>query len=165
MARLSPQDYDPITSWRFKIQFSSLSDVGFYAKAINLPTIDNGTLAIDYGNTQIKIKSRTKWNDVELTMYAYENMTIDQLWEYMNKFHQKIDEGKDKYADEYKQDIIIQILKPDDSLLATWTLVGAFANLINFGDFDYSSEEVVQPKMTISYDYALYKPEQTYQFT
>ena len=165
MARLSPIDYDPITSWRFKIQFSSLAGVGFYSKSINLPTSDNAPLVIDYGNTQIKVKGKTKWNDIELSMYAYENMTIDQLWDYMNKLHQKVDEGKDKYADDYKLDIIIQILKPDDTLLATWTLVGAFANLINFGEFDYSTEEVVQPRLTISYDYALFKPEQTYQFT
>lgn len=165
MARLSPEQYDPITSWRFKIQFSSLPDVGFYAKSINLPTIDNSPIIIEYGNTQMKVKGKTKWNDVELTMYAYEGMTIDQLWKYMNELHQNIEEGKDKYADDYKLDILIQILKPDDSLLATWTLTGAFANLINFGDFDYSTEEVVQPKLTISYDYALYKPEGGYQFT
>ena len=161
MARLSPQTFDPITAWRFRVQFNSLPDVSFYAKAINLPTIDNAPITIDYGNTQIKVKGKTKWNDVELTMYAYENMTIDQLWSFINDLHQKIDEGLDRYADEYKLDIMIQLLKPDDTSLATWTLVGAFANLINFGDLDYSAEEVVQPKLTISYDYALYKRENT----
>lgn len=156
MARLTPETYNPITSWRFRVQFSSLPDVSFYAKAMNMPTIDNAPITIDYGNTQMKVKGKTKWNDIELTMYAYEGLTIDQLWNYMNDLHQKIDEGVDRYGDSYKLDILLQILKPDDTLLATWTLTGAFANLINFGDFDYSSEEVVQPRLTISYDYALY---------
>lgn len=165
MARLSPEQYDPITSWRFKVQFSELQDVSFYAKAVNLPQIDNSPIVIEYGNTQIKVKGKTKWNDIELTLYAYEGMTMDQLWGYMNRLHQEVETGKDKYADDYKKDILIQILKPNDDLLATWTLTGAFANLINFGEFDYSTEEVVQPRLTISYDFALYKAEGGYQFT
>jgi len=157
MARLDPQTYNPITSWRFKIQFSSLPEVGFYAKSITMPTVDNQPLTVEYGNTQMKIKGKTKWNDVELTMYAYEKMTINQLWDYMDTLHQKIDVGEDFYGKDYKLDILIQIMSPADIPIAKWTLVGAFANVINFGQFDYSTEEVVQPSLTISYDYAVFK--------
>lgn len=157
MARISPENYDPILSFRFKIQFSSLQDVTFYGKAINLPTLDNAAITYDYGNTQVKVKGKTKWNDVTLTMYAYEKMTIDQLWDYMNVLHQDVVKGEDKYGDDYKKDIQIQILSPSDVPIATWTLIGAFANSINFGDLDWSAEEVVQPTMVISYDYATYK--------
>lgn len=157
MARLAPENFNPIASWRFAIQFSSLADVRFYAKAVQMPTIDNGTIVVDYGNTQMKVKGKTKWNDIELTMYAYEKMTLEQLWNYMNEMHQEIEPGKDKFPDEYKKDILIQVLKPNDDVHSTWTLVGAYANVINFGEFDYSTEEVVQPRITISYDYALYK--------
>lgn len=157
MARLSPENYDPILSFRFRIQFSSLQDVTFYGKAINLPTIDNAPITFEYGNTQVKVKGKTKWNDVTITMYAYEKMTIDQLWDYMNVLHQDIVKGEDKYADDYKKDIQIQLLSPSDIPIATWTLIGAFANNINFGDLDWSAEEVVQPTMVISYDYATYK--------
>lgn len=159
MARLSPENYDPILSFRFKIQFSSLADVTFYGKAVNLPTIDNSPLTFEYGNTQIKVKGKTKWNDVTLTMYAYEKMTMEQLWDYMNVLHQDISKGEDKYGDDYKKDIQIQLLSPADIPIATWTLVGAFAGSINFGDLDWSTEEVVQPTMVISYDYATFKPQ------
>lgn len=165
MARISPDLYNPIASWRFKVVFSSLKDVSFYAKAIQMPTIDNGTLVMDYGNTQLKVKGKTKWNDIELTFYAYENMTLEQLWDYMNQLLQEVEPGKDFYGDDYKKDILIQVMKPNDEVHSTWTLVGAYANIINFGEFDYSTEEVVQPRMTISYDYALYKGNQGYQFT
>lgn len=157
MARLSPEQYNPVTSWRFKIQFSSLPDVGFYAKSVTLPQIDNSPLILEYGNTQMKVKGKTKWNDVELTMYAYENMTMDQLWDYIFKLHQKIDDGTDYYGEKYKLDVLIQVMSPDDKPIAKWTLVGAFANLVNFGEFDYSTEEVVQPRLTLSYDYALFE--------
>lgn len=165
MSRLSPEQYNPITSWRFRIQFSSLPNVTFYAKSIQLPTIDNQPLILEYGNTQMKVKGKTKWNDVELTMYAYEKMTLEELWDYLNKLHQKVDEGLDYYGDDYKKDIIIQVVSPSDQPISKWTLVGAFANIINYGEFDYASEEVVQPRLTISYDYALFEPSQGYQFT
>lgn len=157
MARISPEAYDPILSFRFKIQFSSLQDVTFYGKAINLPTIDNAPLTIEYGNTQIKVKGKTKWNDVTLTMYAYEKMTMEQLWDYMNVLHQDVVKGEDKYGDDYKKDIQIQLLSPSDIPIATWTLIGGFASSINFGDLDWSTEEVVQPSMVLSYDYATFK--------
>ncbi len=149
MARLSPENYDPLLSFRFKIQFSSLKDVTFYGKAINLPTIDNAAITFEYGNTQVKVKGKTKWNDVTLTMYAYEKMTMEQLWDYMNTLHQDIVKGEDKYADDYKKDIQIQLLSPSDLPIATWTLIGAFANSINFGDLDYDDDGIQRPHMIV----------------
>lgn len=165
MARLAPEQYNPITSWRFRVQFSSLPDVNFYAKSITLPEIQNNPLIIEYGNTQMKLKGKTKWNDIEMTMYAYEKMTIEQLWKYMNELHQKIDDGTDYYAEKYKLDVLIQIVNPMDTPIGKFTLVGALASVINFGQFDYSTEEVVQPRLTFSYDYALFETGQGYQFT
>lgn len=156
MSRLSPEAFDPQLTFRFKIQFSSLQDIGFYGKSINLPAVDNGPIAIDYGNTQVKVKGKTKWNDIEMTCYAYEGMTINQLWDHLNNLHQDIRLGQDKYGDDYKKDIQIQLMSPADFPVATWTLIGAFIGQINFGDLDWSTEEVVQPRITLSYDYATF---------
>lgn len=157
MARLSPEQYNPIASWRFQVQFSKIQGVNFYAKSIVLPEIQNNPLTIEYGNTQLKVKGKTKWNDIEMVLYAYENMTNEDLWGYMTELHQKVDEGLDYYGETYKNDVIIQILNPMDQPIAKWTLIGAFANLINFGQMDYSTEEIVQPRVVFSYDYALYE--------
>lgn len=158
MARLSPESFDPQISFRFKIQFSSLPDIGFYGKAINLPTVDNSPITLDYGNTQFKVKGKTKWNEVELTCYAYEKMTINQLWDYLNDLHQDIKLGEDKYSDDYKGDIQIQLMNPLDIPIGTWTLIGGFIGQINFGELDWSAEEVVQPRITLAYDYAIFAP-------
>lgn len=156
MARLSPEGNNPQLSFRFKVVFSELKDIGIYAKGIQLPTVDNSPITVEYGNTQMKVKGKTKWNDITLTCYAYEKKTIDQLWAYLNTLHQKVEDGTDFYPDEYKKDIIIQLLSPSDIPVGTWKLIGAFMGNINFGEFDYAAEEVVQPQMTISYDYAMF---------
>ena len=165
MARLTPQNINPQLSFRFKIVFSELEDIGIYAKSIQLPTIDNGTIIVDYGNTQMKVKGKTKWNDIQMTLYAFEQKTMRQLWKYLNELHQKVDDGKDFYPDDYKKDVQIQLLAPNDDVISTWKLIGAYANLINFGDLDYGTEEIVQPQVTFSYDYALFVDTNSFAFT
>lgn len=165
MARITPNGNNPQLSFRFKVVFSELQDIGIYAKAIELPTIDNGTLIMDYGNTQMKVKGKTKWNDIQLTCYALEKKTMRQFWKYLNELHQKVEDGTDYFADDYKKDIQIQLLKPNDQVQSTWKLVGAFINTMNFGSLDYSTEEIVQPQITISYDYALFVDTNDFSFT
>lgn len=157
MARLSPEGNNPQLSFRFKVIFSELQDIGIYAKAVQLPTVDNSPITVEYGNTQMKVKGKTKWNDITLTCYAFEKKTIDQLWGYLNDLHQDIAQGTDEYPDLYKKDIQLQLLSPSDIPVGTWKLIGAFMSSINFGEFDYAAEEVVQPQLVISYDYALFE--------
>ena len=154
MARLSPENYNPQVSFRYKIQFTALPDVGFYGKGVTLPVVDNTPLTLEYGNTQMKVKGKTKWNDITLTCYAYERMTMDQLWNYLNDLHQDVIQGTDEYGSTYKKDIIIQLLSPSNTVVGTWTLIGAFMSQINYGELDWSTEEIVQPQITIAYDYA-----------
>jgi hypothetical protein len=161
MARLTPDNLNPQLSFRFKLVFSELGDIGVYGKAVQLPTVDNGTIVVDYGNTQLKVKGKTKWNDIDITCYAFEKITMEQLWNYLNKLHQQVDVGEDYYPDDYKKDIQIQLLSPYDLVVGTWKLIGAFVNTLNFGELDYSNEEIVQPRLTISYDYAIYTTSQT----
>ncbi len=157
MSRISPQGNNPQLSFRFKVVFSALQDIGLYAKATQMPTVDNQPITVEYGNTQMKVKGKTKWNDITLTCYAYEKKTIDQFWQYLNDLHQDVAQGTDEYPELYKKDIQLQLLSPMDTPVGTWKLVGAFMSSINFGDLDYATVEVVQPVLTISYDYALFE--------
>jgi len=162
MARMSPQDYHPILSFRFQVTFSVLEGIGFWGKSVTLPSATNNPITIEYGNTYVKVKGKTRWNDVTMTCYAFEGMTNEQLWKWLNELHQKVDEGKDYYADQYKRDVTINLMNPkNDATVGTWKLIGAFISDINFGSLDFASEEIVQPEITISYDYAIYEPKQT----
>jgi len=157
LARLTPENNNPQLSFRFKVIFSELADIGIYAKAVQLPTVDNSPITVEYGNTQMKVKGKTKWNDITLTCYAFEKKTINQLWGYLNDLHQDVTLGTDEYPETYKKDIQLQLLSPSDVVVGTWKLIGAFMASVNFGEFDYAAEEVVQPQLVISYDYAMFE--------
>jgi hypothetical protein len=93
-----------------------------------------------------------------MTCYGFESMTTEKLWDWLNQLHQEIQYGKDYYADQYKRDILIQQLNPaGEVVIGTWKLINAFISAINFGEMDYSTEDIVQPQITISYDYALFE--------
>lgn len=157
MARLSPETYNPHLSFRFKIVFSTLQNVQFYGKSATLPSAENNPLTLEYGNTYMKVKSKTRWNDCVISCYAYENMTMNELWNYLDQLHQNVNLGQDKYADEYKKDVYIHLLRPNgESTVGAWKLTGAFISAINYGQVDYTTEEIVQPEITLAYDYARY---------
>lgn len=163
MARLAPATYKPQLSFRFRILFSQLPNVEFYGKATTLPKVENTIITAEYGNTYMRLKGKTRWNAITISCYAYEQMTIDELWDYLNNLHQEIETGKDFYADEYKKDITIQLLNPKEETIGTWRLIGAFLASIDHGQLDFAAEEIVQPEITIEYDYARYEKVQKQQ--
>jgi hypothetical protein len=157
MARMSPETYKPLLQFRFKVQFSLLEDIGFYGKSISLPTAENNPITIDYGNTYFKVKGKTRWNDITLSCNAFEGKTQEQLWIWVDTYHQKVDQGKDTFPAEYKKDLYIRLLSPnDEKIVASWQLIGAFISNINYGQVDWSAEEIIQPEISIAFDYALF---------
>jgi phage tail-like protein len=160
MARIAPETYKPILQFRFKVIFSAITNVSFFAKSVDLPSAENNPVTVEYGNTYMKLKGKTRWNDITMTCYAYENITQEQLWNWLNNMHQEVFAGKDRWAEEYKKDIQIQLLSPREQVVGTWTLIGAFISTVNYGNMDWGSEEVVQPEVTIAYDWARYEPTQ-----
>lgn len=156
--RVSVSDYKPILGFNFKVQFSELDSSGFvtYAKAVTLPSMDNNPILLEYGNTYAYVKGKTRWNEVSMTLYAMTAPhTHDKLWKYLQK-HQKTQDGIDAFKDAYMGDVQIQILNSDDTLFKTWKLTNAHISSINFGSMDWSSDDVVQPELSLVYDYATY---------
>ena len=84
-------------------------------------------------------------------------MSYYELWKYLNEAHQTITDGTDKYADDYKGDIQLQLLNPKGDVISVFKLVGAFIAETNFGSMGWANEEVVQPEITIAYDYATFE--------
>ena len=156
MGRLAPSTYKPHLSFRFKIQFSDLPNIQFYGKASTLPEVSNNPLSVEYGNTYMMVKGKTRWSEVTITCYAYENMTHTELWNYLNRMHQDVGLGTDMYPDDYKKDIYIYLLNPQDRPVCAWRLIGAFMSGLRNGTADWASEEIIQPEITIAYDYAQY---------
>ncbi len=51
-------------------------------------------------------------------------------------------------------DFIIEQMDGTGKTFRTWTLVNSFITSVNYGDLDYSSDELVSIEITVAYDYA-----------
>jgi hypothetical protein len=51
-------------------------------------------------------------------------------------------------------DFVIEQLKADGKTLRAWTLVNAFITSVNYGELDYSSDDLVSIEINVAYDYA-----------
>jgi len=159
-------EFEPNVSFRFRLVAPAFSGIQFLCKAINLPSIDQGEIVMDYINTDFKVKGKSRWQDVTLQIYdavglpnTSSNSGAAQIHDWLLKHHNS-NSGVDGWAypnnSGYKQQWDIEVLNPQGSLVYSWKLYGAFMSAINFGDMDWAAEDAVIAEITIKYDYAIH---------
>lgn len=162
MARLAPRNYRPILQYHFIVEFSEHGmelgqNTQNYAKSSDLPSLTNNPVTIDYGNTYMWVKGKTRWNDITMQFYSLsEPDTNKKLWDYLNKHH-IVDDGRDLFKDEYMGQITLKLLHPNEKSVGKWKLINAIVSDMSWGNVDWSSDEVIQPEVTFKYDYATWE--------
>ena len=63
--------------------------------------------------------------------------------------------GRNGYADFYKKDIKINMLGPVGDIVEEWTLKGTYIKEADFGEVDWTSNDVAGIALTLRYDYAI----------
>jgi len=159
MARLEPSAYKPILQYQFKVQFSTLDTGDFMtnAKSTQLPSLEQTPITVDYGNTYIKVKGKTRWNDISMVLYQLEEPASNmKLWDWL-LLHQDIESGVDKYKTDYSPtSISIFVKKLDwDANVYKFELVNPLIANIDFGQLDWSSDDILTATLVIAYDYAI----------
>lgn len=155
MARISAARYKPQLNFRFQLIFLGLPQGVFYVKSMDLPVVSNNSIEIDYGNTSFFVKGKTRWNKIQCTAYAYEGVTFPELAKFLQR-HQQTVNGTDSYYDTYNNPLAIIRLKDPADLTATkFKLYNVFLEEVNFGQVDWSGNEVIQPTFTLVYDYCI----------
>jgi hypothetical protein len=145
--------YEPKMGNRFIMYIDGIPS--YLIKASNRPSIENGTVVLDHINIERKVKGKSRWQDVTITLYDPVVPSAAQaVMEWVRLHHESVT-GRDGYSDFYKKDITFNALGPVGDKVEEWTLKGAFIASANFGDFDWSSEDPVNIELTLAYDYAI----------
>ena len=63
--------------------------------------------------------------------------------------------GRAGYSDFYKKDLTLNILGPVGDVIGEWVIVGAFLVNGDFGQYDWSADEVVDLSITVAMDYCI----------
>ena len=146
-------NFEPKMKNRYVMEIDNIPS--YLVKAANRPTIQFETITLDHINVKRKLKGKGEWQDLTITLYdPIVPSAAQAVMDWIRLGHESIT-GRDGYADFYKKDITFYLLGPVGDKIEQWTLKGAFIQQANFGELDFTSNEVATIELTLAYDYAI----------
>ena len=146
-------NFEPKLANRFIMEIDGIPS--FMVKTANRPKIESEVVELDHINVKRKIKGKSNWTDITITLYdPVVPSGAQSVMEWIRTSHESIT-GRDGYADFYKKNIDFYMLGPVGDKVEQWKLVGAWISSAEFGDVDWSSNDPVMITLTITYDYAI----------
>ncbi len=147
--------YEPKVQNRFIMYIDGIP--AYLIKAAARPTIVNNAITLDHINLKRKLKGKSEWSDIEVTLYdPIVPSAAQACMEWVRLAHESVT-GRNGYADFYKKDVTINVLGPVGDKVEEWQLKGAFPSTVNFNGtgLDWSSQEALTITMTLTMDYCI----------
>ena len=147
------KNFEPKLGNRFIMEINGIES--YIIKTASRPTFTSEVVELDHINVKRKIKGKSTWDDVNITLYdPIVPSGAQQVMEWIRTSHESLT-GRDGYAAFYKKDITFYLLGPVGDKIEQWTLKGAFITSANFGELDWASNDPVSIELTLAYDYAI----------
>jgi hypothetical protein len=114
------KDWEPKLQNRF---FMYIDDIPSYIiKAVDRPSVNNGQVVIDHINVERKLKGKTRWQDINITLYdPIVPSGAQAVIEWIRLGHESVT-GRDGYADQYKKDLKFHSLGPLGDKVEEWII-------------------------------------------
>jgi hypothetical protein len=150
--------WDKAYAWEPKKQHQfvmAIDDIpGYLIKASAKPSLQNGEIEIDHINVQRYVKGKSKWQGISVKLYdAIVPSGAQAVMEWIRMHHESAT-GRDGYSTFYKKDLKLMQLSPLGEVIEEWILKGAFITESNFGQLDWSQEDLVEIELNIRFDWA-----------
>jgi len=147
------KNFEPKLGNRFIMEINGIES--YIIKTASRPTFSSEVVELDHINVKRKIKGKSTWDDVNITLYdPIVPSGAQQVMEWIRSSHESLT-GRDGYAAFYKKDITFYLLGPVGDKIEQWTLKGAFITSANFGELDWASNDPLSIELTLAYDYAI----------
>ena len=146
--------YEPKMANRFIMYIEGIPS--YLIKAASRPSIDQGEVILDHINVERKLKGKSRWQDVTVTLYdPVVPSGAQAVMEWVRLHHESVT-GRDGYSDFYKKDLTINVLGPVGDVVSEWIIKGAMITEASFGDFNWDTENAAQEiTMTVQPDYCV----------
>lgn len=159
MAVLDPNEifftaFEPQQANRFIMYIDGIPS--YLIKGCTGISFENGEVKLNHINVYRKVKGKTNWNSVDLTLFNPITPSGAQaVMEWMRLHHESVT-GRDGYSDFYKKDPVLNVLGPTGDIVSEWILKGAYIQSSNFGDHNWDTEnQAMEIKMTLMPDYCI----------
>ena len=97
---------------------------------------------IPFLNTSTWVAGRFIWEELRVTFKDPIGPSASQALMEWFRLHAESVTGRMGYAAGYKKDVELEMLDPTGVVVEKWILQGCFITTLNFGDLDYSRDEL-----------------------
>ena len=159
----TPSGSEPKRQYRFLIQDGNDDPVWWWAKSAQLPSYQINENAYRLGNHHYKYPGTVTWNDIEITIVdngdkiqrLYNDLSLGGYYPDASKGDGLRKRQMEAQLNRTGGNFQIIVLKADGLAADTWSLKNPWIKQVNFGQLDYSSDELLSITMTICYDSAI----------
>ena len=145
--------FEPKLQMRFEMSLNNIPT--YMVKASDMPNLDQNPVTVDYVNAEFKVKGKSRWQDITVTLYdALSPSSAGLIHDWVRDQHHNSNSGIDQYATTYKKQVDLVYFTPTGAVADQWTLYGAFIASANWGNVDLSSDDLLLLELTLSYDWA-----------
>ena len=160
MSFWSNNTLEPLRKFRFQVSFAQ--DVLWYAKSVTRPTFSVSVSEYQLVNHMVKYPGIVTWNDIDIVIVdsVDEGRGKNYYGNLLNsgyKFDGATQDGilkKPNHTNGNPTSLIIEQLMADGKKYETWELINPFVKSVNFGELDYSSDDLLEITITVAYDSA-----------
>lgn len=140
--------------WLFRFP----SDLGineWWLSSAARPSINQNATEIPFLNTSTWVVGRYTWEEIQITLRDPIGPSASQAIMEWVRLESESVTGRQGYAAGYKRDVEIEMLDPTGVTVSKWILKNAMLTNVNFGELDYSSDDLASITCNIRYDYAI----------
>jgi hypothetical protein len=159
MAVLDPNEifftaFEPKQTNRFIMYVDGIPS--YMIKELGEISVEQGEVVLNHINVQRKIKGKSTWGDVSMTLFDPITPSGAQATMEWVRLHHESVTGRDGYSDFYKKDLTINVLGPVGDVVSEWILKGAFIKTATFTGFNWDDEGTASTiSLTVGIDYAV----------
>jgi len=159
MAVLDPNEifftaFEPKQANRFIMYVDGIPS--YMIKEVGELKIENGEVILNHINSYRKVKGKSKWGDLSMTLFDPITPSGAQaVMEWVRLHHESVT-GRDGYSDFYKKDVTINVLGPVGDVVSEWIIKGAFIKDAAFTGYNWDTENQAQTiAITLGMDYCV----------
>jgi hypothetical protein len=148
-----PVPYEPKRQNRFILRFpSSLGINEWYVSSTSRPSAKINPVEIPFLNTSTYVAGRFTWAEIRVTFRDPIGPSASQALMEWFRLHAESVTGRMGYAAGYKQPVELEMLDPTGVVVEKWILEGCFITDLNFGDLDYSRDDIANITCSLRMD-------------
>jgi hypothetical protein len=151
-----PNTYEPLRKNRFVFRFPA--DLGIQEWTVESgkrPSLNQNAVEIQFLNTSTWVAGRYTWQEMQLTFRDPIGPSTSQaVMEWVRLCTETVT-GRQGYAAGYKRDVELEMLDPTGAVVQKWILKGCFLTNVDFGDLNYSQDDLATISATLRPDYCI----------